>query len=66
MSLMAGNLYDALKNAGAADELAKKVAQEVANYDNQLNDIKSELKLMKWMITFILGMTVAILFILLK
>jgi len=66
MSLMAGNLYDALKNAGADDEKAMKAAQEAANYDNQLGELKSEIKLMKWMLSFNLGLTVAILVILLK
>ena|GEM_PF-1569504 len=63
---MAGNLYDALKNAGADDEKAMKAAQEAANYDNQLGELKSEIKLMKWMLSFNLGLTVAILVILLK
>lgn len=66
MSLMAGNLYDALKSAGVAEELARKAAQEAAHYDHELSEIKSEMKLLKWMITFNLGLTGAILFILLK
>ena len=66
MSLMAGNLYDALKNAGADEELARKAAQEAASYDNELSEIKNEMKLMKWMITFNLGLTGAVFFILLK
>ena len=66
MSLMAGNLYDALKNAGADEEKAMKAAQEAANYDKELGEIKSEVKLMKWMLSFNIGLTVAVLFILMK
>ncbi|QSY98626.1 hypothetical protein J2J97_32500 (plasmid) [Rhizobium bangladeshense] len=50
MALMVGALYDALKEAGATDEKAKKAAEEVANFDARLHDMTSDIKLMKWMV----------------
>ena len=65
MSIMVAGLYDALKDAGAKDELARSAAVEVANYESELASIKSDLVLIKWMIGFNLATTVAILIALL-
>ena len=62
MSLMISGLYDALKSAGAKEEKARQAAIEVAAYDNELQEIKSDLKVMKWMLGFVLGFCVAIAF----
>ena len=59
---MISGLYDALKSAGAKEDMARQAAIEVAAYDNDLNEIKSDLKLIKWMIGFVLAFCVAILF----
>ena len=62
MSIMVAGLYDALKDAGAKDELARKAAEEVANYDMQLAEVKSDLRLLKWMVGFNLAISIAVLF----
>ena len=62
MALRLGALYDALLAATGKPELATKAAEEVANYDNRLNSIESDLKLLKWMVGFNLAMTVAVVF----
>jgi hypothetical protein len=49
-------LYDALKEAGASEEKARKAAEAVAGYE-----IESDLAVVKWMIGFNLAMTVAVL-----
>ena len=59
---MVAGLYDALKSAGASEDLARRAAEEVANYEAQLADIRSDLKLLKWMVGFTLGICVAIAF----
>ena len=56
MSIMISDLYDALKDAGAKDKLARQATIEVASYDNE---IKSDIKLMKWMVAFVLAFCVA-------
>lgn len=61
MTIMVGGLYDALKDAGAKDHLARQAAEEVANYELQLAEIKGELKLIKWMVGFTLAICVALL-----
>jgi hypothetical protein len=72
MAVMMGNLYSALKQAGADDDSAKKAAEEVAGYENRIADLKTELKtelaavrgelsLLKWMVGFNLAMTAALL-----
>lgn len=68
---MISEVYDALKEAGASEEKARKAAEALTNYDAQLNKIESELatfraetkgefNLVRWMIGFNLAMTVAI------
>ncbi len=72
MSTMISEVYDALKEAGASEEKARKAAEALTNYDTRLNKIESDLatfraetkgefNLLRWMIGFNLAMTVAIL-----
>ena len=44
MAVMMGNLYSALKQAGADEENAKKAAEEVAGFESRIFDLKTELK----------------------
>ena len=71
MAVMMGNLYSALKQAGADEDNAKKAAEEVAGYENRIADLKTEMKtefasvrgelsLVKWMLGLNLAMTVAL------
>lgn len=61
MSTMISEVYDALKEAGASEEKARKAAEAVATYENRFARIESDLALLKWMIGFNLAITVAIL-----
>lgn len=68
MALQLGALRDALADAGASPELARKAAEEVAGYENQLNSIRLELSelrsrvtLLTWMVTFNLALTLLML-----
>ena len=72
MSTMISEVYDALKEAGASEDKARKAAEALTNSDARLNKIESdlaifraetkgELNLLRWMIGFNLAMTVAIL-----
>ena len=61
MALRLGALHDALLNPGDADK-AKLAAEELANYDNQLADIRSDVKLLKWMVGTNIVLTVGVLF----
>jgi hypothetical protein len=54
-------VYDALKDAGATEEKAKKAAESLANYESRFNKVESELTLLKWMVGFNVGLSVAIL-----
>jgi hypothetical protein len=54
-------VYDALKDAGATEEKAKKAAESLANYESRFNKVESELNLLKWMVGFNVGLSVAIL-----
>ncbi len=49
MSLRLGALHDALLDPGNAD-LARKAAEEVANYENRLARVAADLLVIKWMI----------------
>lgn len=61
MSLRLGALHDALLDAGASADLSTRAAEEVANYEHQMADIRSDLRLLKWMVGAVLAGVVAIL-----
>ena len=62
MSLMISGLYDALKSAGAGDDLARKAAQEVASYDNRLTVLEAKVTMLQWMVGINIAMTASIMF----
>ncbi len=51
MSLRLGALHDALLDPGNVD-LARKAAEEVANYENRLAGIEARVTLLTWMVGF--------------
>ena len=57
MALQLGALRDALLEAGATPEKAEKAAEELAGYDRQLETIRSDLRLLTWMVggLYVLG-----------
>jgi hypothetical protein len=61
MPLMLSKLYDALIEAGASDVKAREAAEEAAAYEQrfatierQLEEVKGEQRLQRWMLTFAL------------
>ena len=48
MALMLGKLYDALRAGGVPDDKAREAAEEVATYEKDLAEIKSDVRLLKW------------------
>ena len=67
MAVMMGNLYAALIRAGADAVDAQKAAEEVADHEsriadlrNDMTDLKGDLKLIRWMLGFNLAMTLAV------
>ena len=60
MAFMMGNLYDALRSAGADDDKARKAAEEVAGFENRIGGLASDVALLKWMVGFNLALTVAV------
>lgn len=72
MTTMLSEVYDALLEAGASQEKARKAAEAVASYENRFNKIEAkldteftavrgELSLLKWMIGFVLAGIVVVL-----
>jgi hypothetical protein len=62
MTVMNSELYRALIEAGVSDDAATKAAESVASYDQQfadvkldLSDVKSDLRLLKWMLGALLA-----------
>jgi hypothetical protein len=47
---MITDLYDALKDAGASKEKARKAAETVAAYENRFAKIETDLGILKWMV----------------
>ena len=60
MTTMITELYDALKDAGAGEEKARKAAETVAAYENRFSKIEADLGILKWMVGFNLAGTVAL------
>lgn len=56
MTLRLGALHDALLDPGNADK-AVKAAEELAGYDAALADIRSDLRLLKWMVATLIVFT---------
>lgn len=50
MSTMISEVYDALKDAGASEDKARKAAEVLANTDTRFNAIDRELAVIKWMV----------------
>jgi hypothetical protein len=57
---MVTELYDALIAAGAPEDKARKAAEVVANYDREFGEIKSDLRLLKWMVGTNFAATLAV------
>ena len=60
MAVMMGNLYDALRSAGADDEKARKAAEEIAAYDNRFAKVETDVALLKWMVGFNIGLSLLV------
>ena len=57
MALQLGALRDALIEAGASAEKASKAAEELAAYDKDVASVRSDLRLLTWMVggLYVLG-----------
>jgi len=73
MSTMISEVYDALKDAGAAEEKARAAAEVLSNYESRFTKIESDLAafraevrgeftLLRWMVGFLLAIGVTLLF----
>jgi hypothetical protein len=75
MATMISEVYDALKDAGASEEKARKAAEALAGYedkfvriearfarvDERFAQIEGKITLLQWMVGFNLAMTTAVL-----
>jgi len=50
MTTVVAEVYDALREAGASEEKARKAAETIADYDNEFSEIKTELKVHRWIL----------------
>ena len=73
MATMISEVYDALRDAGASEEKARKAAEVLANHESWFDKIKGDiaafrvevrgkLSLVKWMLGFVLAFVVALTF----
>lgn len=60
MATMISEVYDALKEAGASEEKARKAAEAIASYENRFAKIESDLLVLKWMVGYLVASTTAI------
>lgn len=59
-------VYDAFREAGASEERSRAAAEAVANYDDQLTNLRGDVSLLKWMAGFNIALSVAMFGILLR
>jgi hypothetical protein len=59
-------LYDALIEAGASPDKARAAAKAVADFHQDINDIKSVQRLHSWMLGWIIALGVGIVMLLLN
>ena len=55
MSTMISVVYDALLEAGASPEKARRAAEALANYETRFSKVDADRLLLKWMTGFILA-----------
>jgi hypothetical protein len=60
MATMISEVYDALKEAGASEEKARKAAEVLANYEHRFAKIEADLRLHSWMLAYLIATTTAI------
>ena len=53
MATMISEVYDALLDAGASQDKARRAAEALANYESRFSRIDADLLLVKWMTGFI-------------
>jgi hypothetical protein len=51
MAIMLSKLYDALRAANVPDDKAREAATEVAEFRANIAEIKSDIRLLKWIAT---------------
>lgn len=68
MAIMVSEVYDALLEAGASQDKARRAAEAVAGYDSRMAKaetdsvgVRGELNPLKWMVGFNLALSVAVL-----
>lgn len=61
MSLMLGKLYSALRAGDVPEDVAREASEEVAQFENRLAKVETDLLILKWMVGMNLALTLAIL-----
>ncbi len=62
MALQLGAVRNALREAGASEEAARKASEELASYEGRVAAIDSRLSVLTWMVGTNGALTVAVLF----
>ena len=55
---MITEVYEALRSAGADEEKAKSAAEAIADYQRDISELKSDNRLIRWIVTFNLAIAV--------
>lgn len=66
MPLMSSELYDALLEAGASEEKARKAAESVAGFENRFASLEGKITLLTWMVSTNVVLTLGVLWKLLR
>jgi hypothetical protein len=59
MATMLGNLYAALIEAGASPDKAQAAAEEATRHEYDIADLKSDVRLLKWMVGLVIALNLA-------
>lgn len=61
MAIMLGALYQALLEAHAGEESARRAAEEVAGYDKAIADLRTDIKVIQALLSMVLLLVLGVL-----
>lgn len=66
MALTAGTVYEALREAGASEDKARRAAEDVVERDRDINALKTDVSVLKWMMGTMIALQLATLGVILS
>ena len=66
MALTAGTVHEALREAGASEDKARRAAEDVVERDRDIGALKTDVSVFKWMMGTMIALQLATLWVILS